>query len=152
MSCAAGALDVVKKTIQWEGPQGLYKVSKKCCCEQQVWVPRALAQCPFVMSYNRGCFLLTGSHITAGRPDCLQISTVRCIWGCQEVALHQSRWQHARSNHPGLLQGTQPRHPYFQTSLLACKKSQAFQASQQACIFAGGCYHRLCFSVRRRAH
>ena len=29
ITCAAGALDVVKKTIQWEGPQGLYKVS--CC-------------------------------------------------------------------------------------------------------------------------
>ena len=29
VTSAAGALDVVKKTIQWEGPQGLYKVS--CC-------------------------------------------------------------------------------------------------------------------------
>lgn len=27
--CAAGAFDVVKKTIQWEGPLGLYKVSSE---------------------------------------------------------------------------------------------------------------------------
>ena len=101
---AAGPLDVVRKTLKWEGPAGLYKV--RMPCQQPAQASPVHAQLvPHAPLCNMRGWTHAGRHIATGRADVFPGHAVWSFWRGQALAVHQPGWHNKGAHNRRLLQG-----------------------------------------------